>query len=322
MVDGIPVFAVRSNQLAEVTAGIVASHRYNAEASADDHLAYTAHTVGVYETLRNIIEASHPEARQRRLTILDVGGGRGELSLLFAGSFNTAMIDVDLFSAQIARELQAGASCFRVLCGDCSYLPIESHSIDVVVAKETAHHMADPEGFWAELARVVRPDGLLVIVEGVQSRLVDRERSLARDRMRQLGATHHHFYLSDMTGPLKGMFAETRIAHVAPTVFGSVFARVGLPGLGKCMDGLLAHFPPILRLWATLIGGGTVVLICRRPSVDRSRSGPSKPNFTPVVEYPVELADVEPISGMVIKRIRRELLGTRSWKGSHGGLSQ
>src|ERR1017187_6260397 len=118
MVDGIPVFAVRSNHLAEVTAGILASHRYNAETPADAHLAYTTHTLATYRTLRKIIDGSHPESKKRRLTILDVGGGRGELALLFAGRYDTAMIDVDLYSAQAAQVLQVGASHFRVLCGD------------------------------------------------------------------------------------------------------------------------------------------------------------------------------------------------------------
>jgi hypothetical protein len=182
----------------------------------------------------------------------------------------------------------------------------------VLIVKETAHHMFDAEAFFAELARVVRSDGILVVVEGVQCVLVNRERALARDRMRQLGATHHHFYLWDITRPLKRMFRETRVAHAVPTLFGSAFARVRLARLGTWMDHFLAQFPLFVRLGALVIGGGTVILTCRRPTVDGSLADPAETHMTPVVAYPVELAEVAPMSETVIKGIQNILLGGTS----------
>ena len=307
MVNGVPVFAVKSDQLTEVTAGLLASHRFNAEAPAGDHLAYTSHTLAICQILKNIIQDSFSESRLREVTLLDVGGGRGEVAGFFSDTFDSAMIDVDLFSARVALALQEGASRFHVFCGDCACLPIESHSVDVLIVKETAHHMADTESFFAEIARVVRLDGIVLIVERLESVLLNRQRALANDRMRQLGATHHHFLLRDLTRPLRKVFADTRVAHAGSTLFRKAFAKVGLPRIGRWIDRLLARLPVMLSFGATLAGGGTIVLTCRRPVVGKPLVGPVG-SRAELVNYPIELADVEPMSEAVIKNIRDKQL--------------
>jgi ubiquinone/menaquinone biosynthesis C-methylase UbiE len=308
MVDGIPVFALRFSQLTEVTSGVLASHRYNSEAPPEKHLSYTAQNVEISQMLLKILEASFPESKQRQLTLLDVGGGRGELAFLLSTTFDTAMIDVDLFSARVAQALQGGKLGFRVFCGDCSILPFESHSVDILIVKETAHHMAQPEPFFAELARVVRYDGIVLIVEFLQPALLSRRRTLRVDRMRQLGAAHHHFYLWDMTRSLRTLFGDTPVVQAVPWVFRSLFTKLGLSGIGESLGRAIERLPLALRLWLTIAGGGAVVLACRRPVAGNSQACSLNWNPEPMVDYPVELADVEPISEPVITNIRNRLV--------------
>jgi ubiquinone/menaquinone biosynthesis C-methylase UbiE len=307
MIDEIPVFAVRACQIAEITASILASHEYNLNAAAVDHLAYTDHTIAIHRELMRIIESAFSAERRSSLNVLDVGGGRGELAILLARNFDTTMIDVDLFSARAARAIQRHDSRLQVLCGDCSSLPIESGSVDVVITKETAHHMADPDSFFAELARVVRHDGLVLVVEGIQSAIVNRKKSLARDRMRQLGATHHHFLLWDVTRPLKRMFADTHIAYAAPALFTRSFAKIGLPGMGQAADRFLTDLPMMLRYVPLLAGGGSIVLASRQPIVGEPLQFTDNPQAQQVVDYPANLADVEMMPESLINSIRDRL---------------
>jgi SAM-dependent methyltransferase len=306
MIAEIPVFAVRSSQLDQVIRGIRASHKYNLEASTEDHLGYTAHTAKIHEILCEIISQQFDPARRKQgLTILDVGGGRGELALLFSPQFLTAMIDVDLLSARIAKELQRGVTSFPVLCGDCSRLPIASGSYDIVIAKETSHHMADPARFFRELGRVVRPDGLVIVIEGVLSRFTNQKQAAARDRIRQLGAVHHHYLLSDVIGPLSQIFADTDIKWAMPAPFARILSKLGCGELGKVMDHVWMRAPRAIQLHALSAGGGTAVVGCQTFVVKEDTTPPTPGEVSP---YPAELAELDRIADDVVAGIRNLIL--------------
>jgi ubiquinone/menaquinone biosynthesis C-methylase UbiE len=298
------VFGVRASQIEQVTAGLRASHRVNAEHPTDQHLFYTAHTVAIHRALRLLLEAEFGSAGSPRPTLLDVGGGRGELALMFARRFDTAMIDVDLDSTQVARALQDGLPPFHVLCGDCSALPVSSDSVDVVIAKEAAHHMPDPKAFFAELSRVVRDAGVVLVIEGVASVLGNRERALAQDRMVQLGATHHRFVLRDILTALDGAFGEARVAWARPLLFRKLFDRIGmgLPRLGDFLDRLWMHLPLGIRVRALVLTGGTAILACRVPI--RSPAQAEVGRTEELVDYPIALAAPGSLGNDAIERIR------------------
>jgi SAM-dependent methyltransferase len=52
---------------------------------------------------------------------------------------------------------------FRI--GDLTRLPLEDRSVDVAVCALALTHLPDPEPAIAELARVVRPDGTIVLAD-------------------------------------------------------------------------------------------------------------------------------------------------------------
>lgn len=306
MIDRIPVFAVGASHYQSVVAGVRASHEYNRTTSSEDHLAYTARTLEIYEVISKIIDHTFSGRSHRRLTVLDVGGGRGELAFLLANTFDVATIDVDLYSVRLAQRLQSDERRFQVLCGDCSRLPLESQSVDVVIEKDTAHHMSDPKAFLAEMARVMRPDGLALIIEGVESTLVNRRKALQQDRMRQLGAEHHHFLLRDIKRLSRELFHSAWAAHVEPALFQKVMARLGCPAFGRWIDGLAARLP--IRLLALGLGGGGVVFACRRPVDTSAKFQAFAAETMPMVEYPVDLVDTSPMADTVVENIQQMLL--------------
>lgn len=101
-------------------------------------------------------------------SVLDVatGSGRMALSLVEAGY---RVISGDI-SEEVVRETQERIGPlvgdmmeFRVL--NASHLDLEDASIQSVVTANAMHHMAEPGRVLEEMARVLRPEGTLLLVE-------------------------------------------------------------------------------------------------------------------------------------------------------------
>ena len=108
----------------------------------------------------------------RRVLDIACGEGYGTAMLDEAGATGAVGVDVDEPTVAAARERY---SCdFR--CADIATLPFEDASFDLVVSFETIEHVADAEAALSELARVLAPEGLLVIsTPNKHEYLVDNE---------------------------------------------------------------------------------------------------------------------------------------------------
>lgn len=96
-------------------------------------------------------------------TVLDAGcgSGHGARILAEAGATTVTACDVDAAAAELARrQLPAPANA---TVADLTDLPFDSAAFDVVVCFEVLEHLDAPEAAIAELRRVLRPDGLLLI---------------------------------------------------------------------------------------------------------------------------------------------------------------
>jgi len=111
--------------------------------------------------------------------LLDVGCGTGAAVRLAAPEVEHAT-GVDLSPAMIARarELAAGLDNVEFVEADSEHLPFDDGAFTALVCTTSFHHYPNPERAVAEMARVLKPAGRLVIGDGCTdnpiARVLDR----------------------------------------------------------------------------------------------------------------------------------------------------
>lgn len=105
----------------------------------------------------------------RGSTVLDLGSGTGAYSEFLAEAFSAEVLAVepsDRMRAVAADEHAHPRVTY--LEGRAEALPLEDACCDAALLSQMVHHIADPAACVAELRRVLRPDGL-VLVRGTLS---------------------------------------------------------------------------------------------------------------------------------------------------------
>jgi ubiquinone/menaquinone biosynthesis C-methylase UbiE len=95
---------------------------------------------------------------------LDVGAGAGAFAFAIAPRVRE-VIAVELDEALAARARADAPRNVEVVVADGEHLPFERASFDVAGTLRTLHHTPRPELLVAELARVTRPGGAILIVD-------------------------------------------------------------------------------------------------------------------------------------------------------------
>ena len=104
-------------------------------------------------------------------TVLDVGTGTGRMMELFAAEADHFVaLDNSTEMLRLARaklaNIDAGAAAkIEILLGDFNALPFGSGEFDTVIFHQVLHYAQDPEGVLAQAARVLAPNGRLMIVD-------------------------------------------------------------------------------------------------------------------------------------------------------------
>ena len=112
---------------------------------------------------------------QRPLTVLDLGSGTGRFTPLLAGEFGGPVYGVEpsVRMREVAEE-HAGDAEVTYLAGSATEIPLPDRSCDLILLFLVLHHVRDHATAAAEIARVLRPGGRVLI------------RSLFPDRMPEL----------------------------------------------------------------------------------------------------------------------------------------
>jgi len=134
-------------------------------AAAERYAASGVHASG--PDLARLVEGAALRGDER---VLDVGTGAGHTALALAeGAREVVATDLSEAMLEQVRRAARERGLDHVQCrhGDAEELPFRDASFDVVSCRMCAHHFARPERAVAEMARVLRPGGRLVLSDSV-----------------------------------------------------------------------------------------------------------------------------------------------------------
>jgi len=117
---------------------------------------WTTEDVG---TLTGLLRPWVPEGG----SLLDLGGGSGGLAVRLAGSLHARVTILDPTPEMLARVPAHPALDVRL--GGSEDVPFPDGSFDAVLVSDAFHHFRDLERSVAEMVRVTRPGGGLLILE-------------------------------------------------------------------------------------------------------------------------------------------------------------
>ncbi|HSO03231.1 MAG TPA: class I SAM-dependent methyltransferase [Candidatus Limnocylindrales bacterium] len=105
------------------------------------------------------------------LHIVDIGAGPGGLAVVLAEQIpdarvTTVDIDTAMASLAAARMTREGLDDrVHITVGDVAALPLADHSVDLVTSSFSVHHWPHAEAGFAEVRRVLRPGGRVIIYD-------------------------------------------------------------------------------------------------------------------------------------------------------------
>jgi ArsR family transcriptional regulator len=104
-------------------------------------------------------------------TVVDVGTGTGFVAAGLAPK-TRSVVGVDASPAMLAVAAEnlktLGLGNVTLVEGELNALPLADDSVDAAVANMVLHHAPDPPAMLAEMARVVRPGGVVAVTDEVE----------------------------------------------------------------------------------------------------------------------------------------------------------
>ena len=158
---------------------------------AEDRFARTAAQVAAQQDAR----AAELAARVHAFVLpagderaIDVGCGAGALALALAPTVHE-VVGVDRVPELLELARERAPANVQFVEGDATKLPFEDASFDLAGTLRTLHHVRRPELVIAELARVARPGGRVLVVD--QLAPVDPLEALDVDRFERARDSGH-----------------------------------------------------------------------------------------------------------------------------------
>ena len=130
--------------------------------------------------------------------VLDVACGPGFFTMTFAQRCGNAVgIDAtqELLSRACEEAAQRGLQNIKFIEGEAERLPFPDRSFDVVASRAAFHHFVHPERVLAEMKRVLKPTGRMLIADMIAS--ADNEKADYHNRIERLCDPSHTRALSE-----------------------------------------------------------------------------------------------------------------------------
>jgi SAM-dependent methyltransferase len=204
--------------------------------------------------------------------VLDVACGPGILACALAARAGH-VTGIDITPAMIAqaeaRQETNGLANMAWRVGDATALPFEDDRFDRVTTRYSFHHMPDPEAALAEMKRVCRPGGRIVVIDatpapGTQRDYDEMERlrdpshtsALTLEALRRIGQEVgltellvDGYRLEALLAPLADSADMPALTALFEADIASGQDRIGV-GAWRAADGIRFHFPVSIVAWA------------------------------------------------------------------------
>lgn len=181
-----------------------------------DAAAYFERNAARWNEIRSLYVAEDEVERAIRAAVgpgpferlIDLGTGAGRMLTLLGGEAKSALgLDLSQQMLNIARRQvsEAGLTGFELRHGDIFATGLQAGAADLVVIHRVLHYLNDPGAAVSEAARLVSPQGQLLIVD------------FAPHRLEYLRQAHQHRRLGFSDEEIARWCAEAGLAHVAAT---------------------------------------------------------------------------------------------------------
>ncbi len=197
-----------------------------------------------FRALVGLMEARLP----RGGLILDAGAGDGRYAAwMLAREHEVVALDVSPVMVRVALRYvrhQAGDGTMPFLVGNAEALPFRSATFDCVVCAQVLEHLLDDDLGLCELARVLKPRGLLILatdnehntIRAALDGPVSLLKSLVGISRSRVPFPHKDYTLEELTGKLVAAGFQPRLTETVRWSLPSPVNRVRQ--LTMCMDGL------------------------------------------------------------------------------------
>ena len=222
---------------------------------------------------RIALRALLPETGDR---LVEVGAGFGRLADEYEGYRAVTLFDPSASLLEAARERLGVDPRFTFVAGDAHHLPFEDGSFDTVVCVRVVHNLADPGQVFREFARILKPNGVLVLEFANKRHLKSILRWVTRRQRWSPFSRAAHEYLPlhfDRSPAEIRDLLEAAGFHITRTRTASLFR---LPALRRRVSsGTLAAIERPLQapLGVLAVGPSVYLRARRRPSSTASYGG-------------------------------------------------
>lgn len=154
--------------------------------------------------------------------VLDIACGEGYGSMQLA-SLARSVVGVDIDPDTIAHACHHYRHPnLRFNVGSCVSIPLQSASVDIVISFETLEHFEEHRQFLAEVKRVLRPEGLLIISSPDKKTYSDRNGQKNPFHVKEL-------YHEEFAQLLASFFANTLLGKQMPNTGTCIFFSAAMP---------------------------------------------------------------------------------------------
>ncbi len=162
--------------------------------------------------------------------VLDVACGEGYGAALLARTAALVTgVDISPQAIEHARSEYGRLSNARFACASCTQLPLPDASVDVAISFETLEHIHEQEAFVDELARVLAPEGVLLISCPNKVEYTDNRGFVNEFHVKEL-------YRDELRALLERRFPAQRWHGQRPTFYSVIAPEGGAAAAGQVVE--------------------------------------------------------------------------------------